>query len=145
MAHYQGLLEQRARRWWFDEAHTLAGRLLRVALVLIPLVIVWVVGVPICPVAAVARIPCPGCGLSRACWALLTGDLAGAIALNPLAPVVCPLLGGAAIYAVVRYVVTGSMSPNRWRADIILIGAVTLLTIVWVARWFGAFGGPVAV
>jgi len=145
VALYQGLLEQRARRWFLEEAHTVGARLVRVLLVVVPIVLAWLVGVPICPAAAVASVPCPGCGLTRAAWALVTGDVAGATALNPLAVVVCPVLGGAAIYAVARYVVTGSVTPNRWRADVILLASVALLTIVWAARWFGAFGGPVAV
>ncbi len=145
MAPYQGLLEQRARRWFLEEAHSIGARVVRVLMVVVPIVLAWVVGIPICPAAAVARVPCPGCGLTRAAWALVTGDLAGATALNPLAVVVCPLLGGASIYAVARYAVTGSVAPNRWRADVILLASVAGLTIVWVARWFGAFGGPVAV
>jgi len=76
---------------------------------------------------------------------LLTGDIGAATALNPLAVLVCPVLGGAAIYATSRYVVTGSIAPDRWRADIILLASVVLLTIVWAVRWFGFFGGPVAV
>jgi hypothetical protein len=145
VALYQGRLEQRARRWFHDEARTGWARLLRVTLVLVPLVVAWVVGVPICPAAAVARVPCPGCGLTRAAWALVTGDVGAATALNPIALLICPLLGGAAIYAALRYVATGSVAPDRWRADIILLASVALLTLVWAVRWFGVFGGPVAV
>ncbi len=145
MALYQGRLEQRVRYWFSDEAHTVWARLLRVAVLLGPLVAMWLAGVSVCPSAAVARVPCPGCGLTRAAWALLTGDIGAATALNPLAVLVCPVLGGAAIYATSRYVVTGSIAPDRWRADIILLASVALLTIVWAVRWFGVFGGPVAV
>jgi hypothetical protein len=36
-----------------------------------------------CPVQEGLGLPCPGCGLSRAAAALLRGDLASAIELNP--------------------------------------------------------------
>lgn len=40
-----------------------------------------------CPIAAVLHIPCPGCGLTRACEALLHGKVAAAMGLHAFAPV----------------------------------------------------------
>ena len=42
-------------------------------------------GVVICPLKRFTGIPCPTCGTTRACVALLKGDVAGAFGLNPLA------------------------------------------------------------
>lgn len=60
---------------------------------------IWVGGdwpiSPFCPVRSITGFPCPGCGGTRAAKLLCTGDLLGAILLNPLAVVfcaVCPIL-----------------------------------------------------
>ena len=83
--------------------------------------------------------------MTRATLALLRGDLAAATALQPLAVVVCPLLCGALLFAIARYVVAGEVQLQKWRGEVILIVVLLALTAVWAARWFGAFGGPVAV
>jgi hypothetical protein len=141
---YQGALERRARRW-FSSASTPAARLFRVAIFLSPLALAELFHVPICPSAALAHVPCPGCGLTRATKALLHADLAGAMAFNPLAPVVSPLLVLAAAYAIYAYVVRGRVDADRWGAGPLLVVVMAALTIVWGARWFGYFGGPVPV
>lgn len=38
-----------------------------------------------CPMVIVTGFPCPGCGLSRAVWFLLTGQLGRSLHLHPLA------------------------------------------------------------
>ncbi len=141
---YRGAWEDRAQRW-FSHAPTRPSRLLRLGIMLAPLAVAVVLAVPICPSALLAGVPCPGCGLTRAALALSQGDLAGATALNPLAIVVVPLLGGAAAHAAWRYVWRGRVEPNRWHADKILIASMIALTAVWLARWAGYFGGPVSV
>ena len=110
----------------------------------VPFAIAVALSVPICPSAA-AGIPCPGCGLTRATLALLGGDVASATALQPLALVVCPLLGGATLYACLRYLFTGKVDADRWHAGPILVVSMAALTVVWIMRWFGFFGGPVPV
>ena len=40
-----------------------------------------------CPFKLLTGLPCPLCGLTRACFALLHGDWVSALRLNPLAPV----------------------------------------------------------
>lgn len=52
-----------------------------------------------CPILAATGVPCPGCGLTHACVALLRGDWRAAL-LHPVAPLVLIgvlLLAGAAI------------------------------------------------
>lgn len=106
-------------------------------------------GVPVCPLAIVAHVPCPGCGLTRAGLALLHGDLHGAWHLHPLSFVAIPLLAALAGWSAWSYV-RGGLAPAApgpaspwvtWAAA--AFGAALLA--VWIARFFGAFGGPVPV
>jgi hypothetical protein len=104
-----------------------------------------------CPFAAVLSVPCPGCGLTRAAGLLLRGDWHGALALHPLSPLLVPGVVALVIWRLSRYVTGGE--PGRWLASarvarssevlvLLLLGAVVG---VWVARFFGAFGGAVPV
>lgn len=120
------------------------GRLLRLAIVLAPFAVLSIADLPVCLTATLTGLPCPGCGLTRAGLALLQGDLALAFELNPLAPLVIPVavlgLGTIAI----RYVLTGRTDYRRW--VIWLVGLLAAaLVVVWLARFLGGFGGPVAV
>ena len=100
---------------------------------------------PLCPVAALSGYPCPGCGLTRATLALLSGQWAAALRYHPLVMLVLPALGLAAV---------GTLGPRRlgergerlrrWRDP----GAALLLALllgVWLARFAGYLGGPAAV
>jgi hypothetical protein len=130
---------------WFAADETMASRAVRLGVVLAPLLVAIAFDVSVCPSAAIAGLPCPGCGLTRATLALLQGDVALATSLQPLALVVCPVLGGAAAFACLRYLVTGRVAAHRWYAGPILVVSMVALTLVWAARWFGYFGGPVPV
>jgi hypothetical protein len=82
--------------------------------------------------------------MTRATLALLRGDLSAAYALHPLAAIVAPLFAVAVLWGGWRYVTRGSVSlsrPHLWAGAALLVA----LAAVWVARFFGAFGGPVAV
>jgi hypothetical protein len=46
---------------------------------------------PRCPIYALTGWQCPGCGMTRALAALLHGDVAAAIHLNPLITLVLPI------------------------------------------------------
>jgi hypothetical protein len=140
----QSALEQRVRAWWLS-ASTPADRALRLGIVLSPLALGLALAIPICPAALLARVPCPGCGLTRAAWALISGDLARAIALNPLGPIVCPLLIAGGGFAMLRYVARGRIDADRWFAGPVLVVIMLALTIVWALRFAGYFGGPVAI
>ena len=98
-----------------------------------------------CPVASLLGIPCPGCGLTRAGWALLQGDWHQALALHPLAPVIVPLVAGMAVALLVREVRAAAPAvPARWTTCLLWVLCALLLG-VWLARFAGAFGGPVPV
>jgi hypothetical protein len=103
-----------------------------------------------CIFAKVTHHPCPGCGSTRACFALLHGDLGGVVQYNPLGPVAALLIGILAAQAIVSVFVHGDFrDTGEKRLGYIVkrgIIAVAVLEIVlWVVRFFGAFGGPVPV
>lgn len=105
--------------------------------------------VPTCPLARIAHVPCPGCGLTRATLALLRGDISTALSLHPLAPLVAPLVAVALTANLVSYVRTGTLfslqgKPARF-ANVLLVGTAAAMFVLWVARFFGAFGGPVPI
>lgn len=100
-----------------------------------------------CPVAAVAHVPCPTCGMTRALMLALHGDFAAATAMHPLVWVVAPAL--ATLLALETF---GCLradawdAPSRVRGAMAALVAIAALTFaVWLARFFGAFGGPVPV
>ena len=102
-----------------------------------------------CPVASLAHAPCPTCGATRSSLALLHGDLHGAL-LNPFAPVMLALLGGFAarlVFVSVRDGDARRFGEGRLVSLMLRVLLVTLglAIVVWIARFFGAFGGPVPV
>jgi hypothetical protein len=103
--------------------------------------------VKLCLMAVVLHLPCPGCGMTRATMALLRGDFAHAIALHPLSPLVAPLAGGWIAAEAVAYVRQGGAfgTTRVPRAIELFAAALTILLLgVWLARFFGLFGGPVS-
>jgi hypothetical protein len=102
-----------------------------------------------CPVASLAHVPCPTCGATRSSLALLDGDLHGAL-VNPFAPVMLALLGGFAarlVFVAVRDGHTRRFGEGRLVEIMLRVLMVTLglAIVVWIARFFGALGGPVPV
>lgn len=98
-----------------------------------------------CPFKRVTGIPCPGCGMTRAVRFLLHGDVASATAMHPLVWLFVPLGVAFAALEVRGYVrerVWGTALRPRW-ARVVAAGALGALVVVWGARFFGAFGGPV--
>jgi hypothetical protein len=103
-----------------------------------------------CVFAHVFHVPCPGCGSTRAVVALVHGDLDGVVRYNPLGPVLAALLGVFGVQALVSVFVRGDFrDAGEGRLGAVLkygIFVVAGLEIVlWVARFFGLFGGPVPV
>ena len=108
----------------------------------------FVSGLPLCPTAAVAGLPCPACGMTRASLATLRGDVATAFALHPLVFVALPVLAFVGVLAGKRYVVHGRFDLptvlGRRLGPLFVVIYVAMVAL-WAARFFGAFGGPVPV
>jgi hypothetical protein len=104
--------------------------------------------VKVCVVAWLLHVPCPGCGLTRAALAMARGDFARATALHPLAIVLVPLVALVLGRHALSYVRTGSAwtgtRANRW-SEYLGAALVFSLLFVWIARFFGFWGGPVPV
>ncbi len=88
--------------------------------------------VPRCPFRTITGIPCPTCGTTRAAVALLDGQLAQALALNPLSTLAAVgfLAGGliAPVWAAVKLPVPEVPTPlPRWAR----LGIVALLLVGW--------------
>ena len=110
----------------------------------------YVIGSYQCPFAALTHHPCPGCGMTRAFLLLFAGDIRASLAMHPLA--VPTALAQAAIavgsfVAAVRYGAPWTMFERRWGRVLLLVLVLVLAAdfLLWIARWLGAFGGPVPV
>ncbi len=129
------------------------GRLrgqLAVGVVVLAFVAVLVSGLPTCPAATLLGVPCPGCGLTRATLAALRGDFHMAFRLHPLFVVLAPAFAGAVIVAALATVRGPSAVAFVNRVPSWLVTALgVVLTLaslgLWLARFFGFFGGPVSV
>jgi hypothetical protein len=126
------------------------GRAAVVALVWGISVVPVALGAARCPIAALFRVPCPGCGMTRALRLLAAGRLDASLRMHPLAAPV--LVAGGLLMASTVWATVTVGSPirlHRSRAGrvalavaIVVYGAVLAL---WVLRWLGYFGGPVPV
>lgn len=105
--------------------------------------------VPLCPVVSMTGHPCPGCGLTRATRALFRGSFEESLRFHPLVLPAMPLLVVWMLLGAWRYVREGrfrSFESARGRWTTVFAAAfAALFFAVWVARFFGAFGGPVPV
>lgn len=115
-------------------------------------------GAPLCPFAGWLGIPCPGCGLTRATVALVSGDWQTALRLHPLVGFVLPVLAWFAARALFGWKGRAQVgwkgraqdapAARRWARRLGnwcgLALAVALLA-VWGLRFAGLFGGPVPV
>jgi hypothetical protein len=112
------------------------------ALVAVVLSLSVVFDFPFCPFAALAGVPCPGCGLGRATLALLRGDVHAALHLHPLVLVAVPALLVAAAAQVVRVNVS-----HRVRSLLATSAGVLVIALfaVWGVRFTGGLGGPAPV
>ncbi len=123
---------------------------LKTAAILLVVALVMGSGLVPCAFARATHLPCPGCGSTRAVAALFRGDLAGVLHMNPLGPVMALVLGLLALEAIVSVLKTGDARlVGSTRAGRFLTRALVVVTaldvLLWIARFFGAFGGPVPV
>ncbi len=144
------------RRMKFSRAPSPPGpppflaRALALSVGLVSAALVLSTGIVRCPSAWIFGIPCPSCGTTRAARALVALDVAGAFRIHPVAPYV--LLVGLAVglRAVGLTLRTGSwhaLGEGRLGRALfgLLVAGACAEVILWVLRWFGYFGGPVAV
>ena len=106
-------------------------------------------GIP-CFFAHVFHTPCPGCGSTRAVICLLHGDMQGVLRTNMVGPVAALLIGLLGVQGIVSMLVHGdfrNVGEGRlgYVVKRLLVVAAAVEIVVWVARFFGAFGGPVSV
>jgi hypothetical protein len=116
--------------------------------------------IPLCPMAGLFGLPCPGCGMSRATRLVLAGRWSDAWALHPLVFVILPLLAAFVLHrlwgaargvhvelGVARDPTTESAGQRLGRrlVNAFLLGVLLALLTLWVARFAGYFGGPVPV
>jgi Protein of unknown function (DUF2752) len=117
---------------------------------------VWTLGiVPVmigqrCTIAKLTHHPCPGCGLTRAGFALLHGDFRESLTMHPL--LVPVLIAQLALVTTTLVATLRSGAPwDVWnsrvgRAALWLAAAVMVaMFVLWGLREFGLFGGPVPV
>lgn len=115
------------------------------------LVAAWFLsGIQTCPTAATLGVPCPGCGLTRATLAAAQGDFAEAFALHPLFWLISPVFIVLLLAVALGYIRGRTVLPFLARVSprtITIAGiAFSVVTFgVWLARFYGAFGGPVPV
>jgi len=87
-----------------------------------------------CPFNLIFQMPCPGCGITRAHFALLHFDILGAFTYHPLFFLVIPAL----IYVPHREVLPWHFKP---RTEIVILSVVVVLFIlVYIFRL--VFGFP---
>lgn len=103
-----------------------------------------------CMFARTTHHPCPGCGSTRAVLALLHGDLHGVLVNNPIGPAAALVMGIFALQSWLSIVRWGDLrdAGKGQLGSLVKRGLIALAVlefILWVARFFGFFGGPVTV
>lgn len=104
----------------------------------------WIPNVWVCPFLAVTGLPCPGCGMSRACLALLAGDFEGAMRLHPRAWMVMALAGICGLAAALpekprKGLVRGLAYAEQRGASLLL--AATMIGL-WAFRLYSSGTAP---
>ena len=116
------------------------------ALAAVAVLVLWFLPSP-CPIRFFLGVPCPSCGLTRAARAAAHLDFHAATQFHPLWFVVFPALALCAAIEMGSYVWRGrtaglDRNPVVQRVFTAILAA---LVVLWIARFFGAFGGPVDV
>jgi uncharacterized membrane protein len=85
--------------------------------------------------------------MTRAAGLALTGHFADATHMHPLWFLVLPLVGYVIVVDSIAYL------RGEWKQSVlerastapVALGVVALMVVVWIARFFGVFGGPAPV
>ena len=94
------------------------------------------IATPRCLLHAATGIPCPTCGMTRATWHLLHGEIGRAFLLNPL--MTAALLGAglyvcyAALVVIVRLPRLRLEALTKTEANLVRIAAIGLLAANWL-------------
>lgn len=133
----------------FLRSHPRLRRSLVVGLILAAIGVVTLLEVALCPMAVITGIPCPGCGMTRATLAAVHGDFATSFRFHPLGMIIVPLFALYVAAHALSYIRHGvsqvdKVVSGKWIDRFLLLLIFTMLA-VWIARFFGAFGGPAPV
>lgn len=94
-----------------------------------------------CPVAHALGVPCPGCGLTRATVALMTGDWRTALALHAYAPVVLLALSlffcASLLPARAQHALSDGVAGIEQRTGLTAVLSVGMIAY-WLVRLFAA-------
>ncbi len=109
-----------------------------------------VLGLQPCLVARFLRIPCPSCGTTRALGLFFAGHVEASVRMHPLAIPLAASFAAIALSTAMTALTRGSAGdfhrPWHGRAALVFFALVYVAAIaLWIARFFGAFGGPVPV
>ncbi|MFQ5350199.1 MAG: DUF2752 domain-containing protein [Thermoanaerobaculia bacterium] len=78
-------------------------------------------------------LPCPGCGLTRGLAHLVQGNLAGALSLHPLVPlVVADAVVGWGLWGLVVYGVAAA--PPARAVRLVLLAQLAIFVALWLGR-----------
>lgn len=91
-----------------------------------------------CPIKAITGKYCPGCGVTRMCMALISGDIKAAVQYNLLLMSLIPVFAVFGTRRAVIYVKTGNSEPDKIEAVVILIVFVATVAF-WILRNTEAF------
>ncbi len=94
-------------------------------------------GLP-CPIKAITGKYCPGCGVTRMCMALISGDVKSALKYNLLLMALIPVFAVFGTRRAVIYVKTGHSEPDKLETVVILIVFVATVAF-WIMRNTEAF------
>jgi hypothetical protein len=117
------------------------------AVLLISLIVAFLVG---CPIRWMTHLPCPGCGMTRACLAAFRLDFTDAFRYHPLFPMIFLAVCGLAAFAI-RYKIRNGKRIKEMRLDdvgtifarifdtkvgiILAAFLATSFTFVYIVRW----------
>ena len=106
-------------------------------------------GMP-CSFAQLTHHPCPGCGSTRAAWAIFRGDFSGALRFNVVGPFLAGVVALFCLHATYRILRDGTpvtLLDTRLGRVLpkVILGLAGVELLLWIVRFFGMFGGPVPV